>query len=147
MIGYWGEQHTPTPTDQVQRVLIHAFEANFHNKKIMVRNPQHLLFTDSEYGLYWDEWGSDMQWSEWDHIDLVMTEKYVDRWKTAVFGGENTNNLYTFDPTGGRFMTFGCPEPFDEITAFTKYSAEMTKYARLVHANHMHTRLPAAFPA
>lgn len=143
LIGYWGEQHTPTPSAQVQRTMLTAFNAYFRNKKIMVRNPQHALFTDSEYGLYWDEWGSDMQWSEWDHIDLVMTDAYVDRWKTAVFGGENTNNLYTFDPTGGRFMTFGCPEPFDEITAFTKYSAEMTKYARLIHANHMHTRLPA----
>ena len=143
LVGWWGEQHTPTPTHEVQSTLLSMFNLYFKNKLVMVRNPQHELFTDSNYGLYWDEWGSDMQWSEWDHIDVVVTEPYKDRWKTAVFGGENTNNLYTYDPTGGRFMTFGCPEWFDEITAFTQYNAEMTKYARLTHTNHMHTRLPA----
>ncbi len=142
LIGLWGEQHTPNPTLPVQQVLLDAFGTYFVNKKIMVRYPKCDLFDKSAYGLYWDEWGSEKQWSEWDEIDLLLTDAYRDRWKTGVMGGENTNNLYTYDPAGGRFMTFGCDVPFSAETAFTQYSAEMTKYARLIHANHMHTRLP-----
>lgn len=142
LVGWWGEQHTPTPTDQVQNLLISLFSKYFVNKQVMVRNPLHALFQKAGFGLYWDEWGSDMQWSEWDHIDLVTTDAYKDRWKTAVFGGENTNNLYTYDPTGGRFMTYGCAVPFPAETAFAEYLPQMLKYARLTHTNHMHTRLP-----
>lgn len=141
LIGMWGEQHTPSPTHEVQQVLIEAFHTYFKNKLVMVRYPASELFAQGGFGLYWDEWGSDMQWSEWDRIDMLLGDAYKDRWKTQVIGGENTNNLYTFDPDGGRFMTYGCPDPFDAETAFTKYSSEMIKYARLVHANHMHTRL------
>ena len=141
LIGQWGEQHTPSPSGTVQKVLIDAFHTYFKNKLVMVRYPPSDLFTLGGFGLYWDEWGSEMQWDTWDHIDMVLEDAYKDRWKTAVFGGENTNNLYTYDPDGGRFMTYGCPDPFDAETAFTKYSGEMIKYARLVHANHMHTRL------
>lgn len=142
LIGYWGEQHTPNPTEEVQNVLIEAFHEYFKNKLVMVRYPKCTLYDKGNFGMYWDEWGSEMQWSVWDEIDLVLTPKYKDRWKTQVYGGENTNNLYTYDPDGGRFMTFGCSVPFDEITAFTQYLGEMKKYARLIHANHMHTRVP-----
>lgn len=144
LIGYWGEQHTPNPSEEVQQVLISAFHTYFKNKLVMVRYPKCALYDQGGFGMYWDEWGSDMQWSVWEQMNLVLTPPYKDRWKTQVYGGENTNNLYTYATDGGRFMTFGCPEPFDAETAFTRYSSEMIKYAHLIHANHMHTRLPAS---
>lgn len=142
LIGYWGEMHSPDPTEEIQRVLLDTFSEYFVNKKVMVRYPKTILFDKGNFGLYWDEWGSEMQWSEWDKINLVLTEKYKDRWKTAVFGGENTNNLYTYDPTGGAFMTYGLDYGFPASTAFSECYGEMVNYARLTHTNHLGTSWP-----
>jgi len=71
-------------------------------------------------GIYWDEWGGNTQYDSWDQINLVVTEEFKDRWKTAVFEGETTFNQ-AFDPNlgGGRFMTFGFNAPFTAEDAFT----------------------------
>jgi len=140
IIGEWGEQHSPVPTQEVLTLLADLFKEHFKQKLVMVRYPQNLMFWDYDYGYYWDEWGSEAQWSEWaDHMDIVLQDEYADRWKTCVFGGENTNNGYGYF-NGGRFKTFGKTEPFSPDEGFSTAYREMVNYARLTHTNHMGTR-------
>lgn len=147
LIGAWGEQHTPTPSLEMQQLLAETFKTYFKNKLVMVRYPGNSLFMNNDFGLYWDEWGSDMQWAVWDRINLVLQDPYVDRWKTSVFGGENTNNLYGFGDDGGRFLTYGIPYPFTADEAFRSKLQQMIDYARLTHTNHMQTTLASSADA
>ena len=143
LIGFWGEQHSPEPSPEVITLLIETFERCFRNKPVMVRYPKSPLFAETDYGLYWDEWGSEKQWAEWDLIFLVLTEPYADRWKTAVFGGENTNNTYGFEQPGPSFMTYGIRDPFPPEEGFETKLDVMINYARLTHTNHVGTPYPA----
>ncbi|NLK17226.1 MAG: DUF4832 domain-containing protein [Clostridiales bacterium] len=138
IFGQWGEQHTPSPSSDMQQYAADLFNEHFKNKLIMVRYPTSDFFQNNNYGLYWDEWGSDTQWSVWDRIDMVVSPEYKDRWKTAVFGGENTFNQ-AFDPglNGGRFKTFGYNTTFTAEQAFTEKIPEIMKYLGLTHTNHV----------
>lgn len=138
IFGYWGEQHTPFATEEMQAFSAKLFNEQFKNKKIMVRMTKSDFFSNNNYGIYWDEWGSEMQWEVWDEINLVLTDKFKDRWKTAVFGGENTFNMnFDLSLNGGKFMTFGLDYPFFEEEAMTKCANEIKKYAGLTHTNHV----------
>lgn len=81
IIGYWGEQHDPVPTQEIQDLMSEAFNKAFINKKIMVREPY--LFTKGKFGVSWDSYAHADQTTE---IDKIL--KLGDRWKTAVMGGE-----------------------------------------------------------
>ena len=139
LIGFWGEQHSPEPSAAVIALLTETFARCFRNKPVMVRYPKSPLFAETGYGLHWDEWGSDKQWAEWDLICLVLAEPYTDRWKTAVFGGENTNNTYGFYQPGPSFMTYGIADPFPPEVGFETKLDNMIHYARLTHTNHLGT--------
>lgn len=142
LIGDWGEHHSPKPTLEIQKALADAYTKYFKNKLIMVRYPVDYWFKNyDKMGLSWDEWGSEMQWSVWDtdKIIAVTQEPFKNRWKAAVFGGENTNNLYTFDANGGRFKTYGLDKGFTADTAFGEKLDSMIYYARMTHTNHLGT--------
>jgi len=139
LIGWWGEHHTPTPTAEMQAALEEAVQRCFKNKLIMVRYPKLDWFTNNEnFGLYWDEWGSEMQWNVWDNISMVTNRMYQDRWKTAVFGGENTCNCYGF-ADGGHFKTYGFDYPFHPNEGFLHKTDNIIYYARMTHTNHVGT--------
>jgi len=80
-----------------------------------------------------------MQWRAWDDIESATRGKYVDRWKTAVYGGENTCNCYGFNDGGGVFKTYDFDYPFHPDEGFLHKTDMIIYYARATHSNHVGT--------
>lgn len=80
-IGKWGEHHSPSISNEIQKILGDAFENSFKNKLVTVRNPWDFL--DYNFGINWDSWA---------HIDenyqAIGIAKRNDLWKTAPIIGE-----------------------------------------------------------
>jgi hypothetical protein len=81
-IGKWGEQESPAPTKEVQKVLGEEFRKAFKYKKVLVREPW--AFAEYKFGVYWDSWA---------HYDQMSSHgqgiaNIGDRWKTEIMGGE-----------------------------------------------------------
>ena len=99
-IGLWGEQHSPSPTPEMQRIMGDAFTRAFPNKKLLVRHPTE--FTDYEVGFTWGSWAHGAQIDHPEHgggIDLV--NRRTGRWKTHPMEGETAYNWGTKDETLG----------------------------------------------
>ncbi len=84
IVGPWGEQHSPFPSPELQKLMGDAFVAAFKTKKVLVRRPYE-KFENYEFGWYWDRFAHAQQGR--DQAD-VMLAKYPDRWKTVPFEGE-----------------------------------------------------------
>ncbi len=84
MIGPWGEQHHPSPTPEMQKVLGDAFKAAFKHKLVMNRYPWE--FQDYDFGIHWDSFGN----PGWEMIKHVpeLEGRLAERWKSAPMGGE-----------------------------------------------------------
>lgn len=103
LIGKWGEQHSPTPTEEIQWLLGETFRRSFRNKKVMVRsisdpyNPwqsaEANVLNLFDFGVYWDAYGTDEQWS--NEFYALENPPFNERWKTEVMGGEVSYNYGT----------------------------------------------------
>jgi hypothetical protein len=86
IIGKWGEHHSPSATEEVQKIMGEAFRQAFPHKKVMVRHPWE--FTAYKFGIYWDSWAHQNQVN--DHGKGIAN--LGDRWKTEIIGGETAYN-------------------------------------------------------
>jgi len=84
MIGPWGEQHHPSPSGDIQRLMGDAFKAAFKHKLVMNRYPWE--FKDYDFGIYWDSFGNP-GWEMQKHVP-ELEGRLADRWKTAPMAGE-----------------------------------------------------------
>lgn len=98
IIGYWGEQHHPSPNEWQQKLLGDLFSEAFKNKKVIVRRPWE-TFTDYQFGWYWDSF------AHWDQINTQakpMMESCPDRWKTEPIEGETAYNWGNYEIQPGK---------------------------------------------
>jgi hypothetical protein len=95
LIGKWGEQHSPSPTVEMQQVMGKAFQTAFRKKKVLVRHPWQ--FSSFPVGVYWDSW------AHTDQIDRFARgfEKMGDRWKTQPMEGETAYNWGAYNVQPG----------------------------------------------
>lgn len=84
IVGLWGEQHDPTPSLALQKVIGDAFVEYFPDKLLMNRYPG--IFTDYKFGTYWDSFGHKEEMET--HLPLLKSPRLVDRWKIAPMGGD-----------------------------------------------------------
>jgi hypothetical protein len=86
IFGKWGEQHSPLPTENLEKLVGDAFAKAFKNKKVSVRRNWE-RFTDQPFGEYWDSWAHyDQMWNHGNSIKQV-NEK-TNRYKETYIGGE-----------------------------------------------------------
>lgn len=83
IIGKWGEQHSPAPSEEMQRILGNAFARAFVHKHVLVRHPWR-EFLDYDFGAYWDSWA---------HADQMDSHgaglaSLTNRWCSLLIGGE-----------------------------------------------------------
>ena len=83
IIGKWGEQHSPSPTPEIEALLGRAFEEAFPHKQVLVRHPWK-EFLGHGFGGYWDSWAHA---SQMDSHGKGMAN-LGDRWRTRLMGGE-----------------------------------------------------------
>ncbi len=85
IIGLWGEQHSPSPTKEMQKILGDAFSQAFKNKKVSVRHNWR-EFHGYSFGEYWDSWAHyDQMWS---HGDSIRQMNNKGRYLENYVGGE-----------------------------------------------------------
>jgi hypothetical protein len=84
LIGLWGEQHDPSPSAELQKLVGDAYAASFPDKLLMNRYPYE--FVDYKFGIYWDSFGHREEAPR--HIPLLKSPRLVDRWMIAPMGGE-----------------------------------------------------------
>lgn len=84
LIGRWGEQHHPSPTPEVTKVMGDAYAAAFRNKLLMNRYPWQ--FQEYPFGTHWDSWGTHRDTA--DMVAELESPRLAERWKTGVRGGE-----------------------------------------------------------
>ncbi len=100
IIGLWGEQHSPSPTPEIQRLMGDAYTKAFPNKKLLVRHPNE--FTNYKVGYTWGSWAHGAQLDHPEHgggIDRV--NRQTGRWKTHPMEGECAYNWGNQDETLG----------------------------------------------
>lgn len=120
LIGLWGEQHDPTPTPEIQKLMGDAYTASFLNKRLMNRYPWQ--FVDYNFGIYWDSFGHPDDSPR--TIALLKSPRLLDRWKVAVMGGETAFN-------------WGTPLGKDPTDAVVNHSEEIIDLIRRLHWNHL----------
>jgi hypothetical protein len=120
IVGLWGEQHDPSPSLALQKVLGDAFTSNFRRKLLMNRYPGH--FTDYNFGIYWDSFGHKEEIST--HMPLLTSAHFSSRWKTAPMGGETA-----FD--------WGTPLGKNPTDALVHNADTIIQLIRELHWNHL----------
>ncbi len=87
IIGFWGEHHNPSPSEQIQKVIGDAFKSAFKNKMAIVRHPGEFL--DYEMGIYWDSWAHIQQIEKSQQgAGIKVLNDATERWKTRPIEGE-----------------------------------------------------------
>ncbi len=123
IIGPWGEQHHPSPTLEMQKLLGDAFQKAFTNKLVMNRYPWE--FTNYNFGIHWDSFGNP-GWEMTKHVP-ELEGALAERWKIAPMGGEMAFELYTNSPKPRLAKT-----PTDAVA---NHAATLIRYIRRWHWN------------
>lgn len=123
IIGDWGEQHTPKPDAQMQKLLGDEFQNAFKNKRVMTAGNIN-QFTDYTFGIYWDSHSHQVEEFIAEGIDA-----HGDRWKDAVYGGEVAYNW-------GGVTDYVGDDPTENMTT-PKYYNRVINYIRRCHTNHL----------
>lgn len=123
IIGLWGEQHTPSVSPRMQKLLGDAFRDAFRNKPVMVRHPWD--FPGMGFGIYWDSWA---------HQDQMSTHgagiaKLVGRWQIAPMGGECAYDWGSYRIQPGDSPTDTVKNPL--------HRRFLTDTIRSLHCNHL----------
>ncbi|MGM0377791.1 MAG: DUF4832 domain-containing protein [Bacteroidota bacterium] len=85
IFGKWGEQHSPLPTEKMEKLVGDAFAEAFINKKVSVRRNWE-RFTDHPFGEYWDSWAHYDQM--WPHGNSIKNMNDDGRYLENYVGGE-----------------------------------------------------------
>jgi hypothetical protein len=86
IFGRWGEQHSPAPTPEMQRLVAAAFARAFPHKLVSVRQAW-VEFTSQPFGEYWDSFAHyDQMWSDGHAIAELNAREH--RYKENYIGGE-----------------------------------------------------------
>lgn len=85
IFGKWGEQHSPFPTPEMEKLVGDAFAQAFNNKKVSVRRNWE-RFTDHPFGVYWDSWAHYDQM--WPHGNSIRELNNKGRYLENYVGGE-----------------------------------------------------------
>lgn len=120
LIGLWGEQHDPSPSLDLQKLMGDAYVANFPAKLLMNRYPGD--FVNYEFGIYWDSFGHKEESP--GHIPLLKSSRLAERWRIAPMGGETA-----FD--------WGTPLGKDPTDAVVNNSDRIIALIRDLHWNHL----------
>jgi hypothetical protein len=83
LIGFWGEHHSPEPSQELQKILGDAFVAAFPRKIVLRRYGKH--FRDYPFGFYWDSFAHPQESPE---QIASLTTVYKNDWKRFSRGGE-----------------------------------------------------------
>jgi len=89
IFGKWGEQHSPFPTEEMEKLASDAFAEAFKNKKVSVRRNWE-RFTDHPFGEYWDSWAHYNQM--WPHGNNIKKLNDKGRYLENYIGGETAYN-------------------------------------------------------
>lgn len=85
IFGKWGEQHSPFPSPEMERLVGDAFAGAFKNKKVSVRRNWE-RFTHHPFGEYWDSWAHyDQMYVHGNNIKQLNDEG---RYLETYIGGE-----------------------------------------------------------
>lgn len=122
LIGFWGEQHMPEVSPELQQVMGDAFTKAFPHKKVMVRRPQD--FADFSFGIYWDSFAHADE-----HYIYSGIRNMGDRWKTQVFGGETAYDWGSYKVHPG--------ESPDVTLKDEAHRVYLTDMIRTLHVNHL----------
>lgn len=120
LIGLWGEQHDPSPSPEIQKLMGDAYVANFPDKLLMNRYPGD--FVDYTFGIYWDSFGHKEEAP--GHISLLKSPRLINRWMIAPMGGETA-----FD--------WGTPLGKDPTDAVVNNCSKIIGLIRDLHWNHL----------
>ncbi len=122
LIGFWGEQHSPIPTPEVQQIMGTWFKTYFKHKKVMIRYARD--FTGFEFGYYWDSFA---HFDESKQYNGMLAKG--DYWKRQVVGGETAYDWghYKTQPGAGPDSSLLQPVHFNYIMDLI----------RTLHANHL----------
>lgn len=85
IFGKWGEQHSPLPTENMEKLVGDAFAKAFKNKKVSVRRNWE-RFTNQPFGEYWDSWAHYDQM--WPHGNSIRQLNNKGRYLENYVGGE-----------------------------------------------------------
>ncbi|HKJ80154.1 MAG TPA: DUF4832 domain-containing protein, partial [Prolixibacteraceae bacterium] len=85
IFGKWGEQHSPLPSPEMEKLVGDAFAEAFKNKKVSVRRNWE-KFTDHPFGEYWDSWAHYDQM--WPHGNSIKQLNDKGRYLLNYIGGE-----------------------------------------------------------
>jgi hypothetical protein len=121
LIGWWGEQHSPSINAEMQKLIGDAFTSAFRNKLIMVRQARD--FTSFPFGSYWDSFAHASQSQEAEALISAG-----DKWKTMVRGGEVAYDWGDMTRSGTS------PDVSLKVRANRDYIIDNI---RLVHCNHL----------
>jgi len=121
LIGWWGEQHSPSINADMQKLIGDAFTAAFRNKLVMVRQAKD--FQAYPFGSYWDSFAHSSQLNE---AEMLIAQE--GKWKTSVRGGEVAYDWGDMSKTGTS------PDQSLKNKANLDY---MIGFIRNVHCNHL----------
>jgi len=86
IFGKWGEQHSPFPTDEMQKLVADAYAKAFKNKRVSVRRNWE-KFQSQPFGEYWDSWAHfDQMWPHGNSIAQLNSAE--SRYLKTYIGGE-----------------------------------------------------------
>lgn len=85
IFGKWGEHHSPSATQEMQKLVGDAYFAAFKNKKVSVRHDW-MEFTEHPFGEYWDSWAHYDQM--WPHGNGIKKMNDNGRYLENYIGGE-----------------------------------------------------------
>ncbi len=91
IIGPWGEQHHPSVSNEMQKLMGDAFAKAFQHKLVVNRYPWD--FKDYKFGIHWDSFGNP-GWEMRTHVP-VLERRLADRWKISPMAGEMA---FSIDP-------------------------------------------------
>lgn len=122
LIGFWGEQHSPIPSPEVQQIMGTLFKKYFTHKKIMIRYARD--FPNFEFGYYWDSFA---HFDESKQYNGMLRKG--DYWKRQVIGGETAYDW-------GHYKTQPGASPDSSLLKPVHFNYIMD-LIRILHANHV----------
>ena len=109
IFGKWGEQHSPAPTPEMQKLVGDAFAEAFKNKKVSVRHNWR-AFTDHPFGEYWASWAHyDQMYTHGNNINKVNKED--GRYKVNYISSEVAYNWGNYEIQPGANPTESVSDP------------------------------------
>jgi hypothetical protein len=121
LIGWWGEQHSPFISVEMQKLLGDAFISAFKTKLVMVRHAKD--FTTYPLGSYWDSFAHVNEANE-----AILLSALGGKWKSSVRGGELAYDW------GDRSRTGTSPDESLKVKNIRDY---LIDNIRKLHWNHL----------